>query len=445
MSSKLEKIILNTENTMNFQAEELNDLIKKESETVLNLLSKRGREIFFPKKGILSQSADAKGKKINATIGAAIEDDGSPMRLKSIEEKVMMDPSHIFPYGPSYGRPDIRQKWKEMLLEKNPTLSGKSISLPVVTSALTHGLSMTGYMFVNENESIIIPDLFWGNYTLIFSNAYGAKLDTFRLYENNRLDINSFKAKLSSAPPSKKIVLLNFPNNPSGYAPTGKEAAEIVSTIKNAADKGSIILVIIDDAYFGLVYEEGIETQSLFSYLCDIHEHVLAVKLDGPTKEDYVWGFRIGFITYGIKGGNQNLYSALEAKTAGAIRGSISNASNLSQSLILKSYQSQDYKKEKQSKYELLESRYQAVRDTLSTNPDYAAMFTALPFNSGYFMCIKLKDGLDADKVRQLLLHKYDTGVISIKGIMRIAFSSVSVKDIPQMFENIYKACRECA
>ena len=48
-----------------------------------------------------------------------------------------------------------------MLFEKNPSLCGKNIGLPVVTSALTHGLSMAGYMFVNENDSIIISDLFW--------------------------------------------------------------------------------------------------------------------------------------------------------------------------------------------------------------------------------------------------------------------------------------------
>ena len=38
------------------------------------------------------------------------------------------------------------------------------------------------------------------------------------------------------------------------------------------------------------LYEEGIEKESLFTYLCDLHENVLAIKIDGATKEDYVWG-----------------------------------------------------------------------------------------------------------------------------------------------------------
>ena len=69
---------------MNPQAEELNQAIKDCNESVLDLLSEKGKSIFFPKKGILAQTAEAKGKDINATIGIALEEDGSPMRLKFI-------------------------------------------------------------------------------------------------------------------------------------------------------------------------------------------------------------------------------------------------------------------------------------------------------------------------------------------------------------------------
>jgi len=80
---------------MNPQAQELNELLEKENPVVFNALSKRGKEIFFPKKGILGQSAEAKGKQINATIGIAVEDDGSPMRLPSIEKNLSLKPEDI--------------------------------------------------------------------------------------------------------------------------------------------------------------------------------------------------------------------------------------------------------------------------------------------------------------------------------------------------------------
>ncbi len=47
---------------MNPQAEELNIKIKEYNPNVYSMLSNKGKEIFFPKKGILAQTADAKGK-----------------------------------------------------------------------------------------------------------------------------------------------------------------------------------------------------------------------------------------------------------------------------------------------------------------------------------------------------------------------------------------------
>ena len=63
---------------------------------------------------------------------------------------------------------------------------------------------------------------------------------------------------------------------------------------------------------------------------------------------------------------------------------------------------------------------------------------------SGYFMCIELKRSLDCEKVRQILLKKYDTGIISMpNNLIRVAFSSVAREHIKELFENIYKACKE--
>ena len=70
---------------MDNQALTLNNTIEKVNTNVLEMLSERGKNIFFPKLGILAQSAQAKGKKINATIGEAVEDDGSSMHLPELD------------------------------------------------------------------------------------------------------------------------------------------------------------------------------------------------------------------------------------------------------------------------------------------------------------------------------------------------------------------------
>ena len=437
-------------------AEELNKIISAANPAIFAMLSEKGKAIYFPKAGILGQSAEAKDKRLNATIGIGLNDDGSPIRLESIAKLVNLPPADVFPYAPGYGKPELRRLWQEKIREKNPTLKTE-ISLPVATNALTNGLSLAGYLFVNPGDRVICADRFWGTYRLIFENGYGGELATFNTFKDGGFDLKSFKAALENKPPSglkprlkplgglqnsKGVVLLNFPNNPSGYTPTEQEAKAIVEIIRELADADDQLVVLVDDAYFGLVYEDGIFKESLFALLADLHPNVLAVKIDGPTKEDYVWGLRVGFLTYAVKGGTPELLQALADKTAGAIRGNISNVSNLSQSLVLSALSSPDYASEKQEKFELLKSRYLAVKKTLANNK-YAECFTPLPYNSGYFMCLKLAAGLDGDAVRKILLNQYDTGVISLKDSLRIAFSSVAADKIPELIENIYMACRE--
>lgn len=426
---------------MNPQAEQLNQVIKGSNQVIFDLLSEKGRNIYFPSKGLVRQGLDAKGKKINASIGMAMEDDGSPLRLNAIDKKLNMPPEEVYPYASSYGKSELRDIWQKIIREKNPSLGNHQITKPVVTNALTHGLSICGYLFVNEGEKVIMPDLFWGNYKLLFENGYGGQLDHFPLFNERKFNTKGLEDKLDE-PGEKKILLLNFPNNPTGYTPTIDEVKEITTIINNAADKGKKIIMFTDDAYFGLVYEPGIYQESIFAPMANLHKNVLAVKIDGATKEDYAWGFRVGFITFSNKIMNDDLAAALEDKAAGAVRGNVSNCSHLSQSLLHAAYKSDDYKEDKARKVELLKSRYKVVKKVLNENYSSSDFFDIVPNNSGYFMCLKLK-GIDAEEVRQVLLKNYDTGVMAIGDLIRVAYSSLSSDLIELLFENINNACAD--
>lgn len=427
---------------MDPQALALNKIIEGKHPEILNMLSERGRNIFFPKQGILAQSAQAKGKKINATIGEAREDDGLPVHLEELEKLINLPAQDVYPYAPSFGKPEIRNHWMQLIYRKNPSLGNTLFSKPIATNGLTHGLSITGYLFADKDDSIVLSDLYWENYELIFSNAYGSDIKTFRLFNNGGFDVSSLGNTLDEVKSEKIILLLNFPNNPSGYTPLSDEAELITLEILRQAEKGKKVVVIIDDAYYGLVFEEDVFSESIFVKLANLHRNVLAIKLDGPTKEDYVWGFRVGFISYAVKEGDAALYEALEAKTAGAIRGNISNISHLSQSLLLKAYMSESYESTKAHKFEILKKRCRILKDCF-TNTKYKEYFEPLPFNSGYFMCIEIKKGIDPEKVRLHLLEKYSTGVIVFGRVIRLAFSAVSEKKLPELVENIYLACRD--
>ena len=433
---------------MNPIAIQLNNIIDKGNPYIMGMLSELGKNLFFPK-GILSQSAEAKEKayKINATIGIAKEN-GRTMHFGSVVSSIKgIRPKKSLTYAPSFGIPALRKIWQNSQFEKNPSLSGKSISMPVVTCGITHAISVFADVWVDPGDVIILPDMMWGNYNLILNVRKMARISKYPIFsEKGGYNLKAFeeKVKEEAEKHEKIIVLLNFPHNPTGYSLTEKEADSIVKILINAAEKGTNIIVVSDDAYFGLVYEERILKESIFTRLSGQHPRLLAIKLDGATKENFVWGLRVGFITYGCqaKGDLANIYDALERKTAGGVRGSISNASHLGQSIVLKSMQHEEYPAEKIEKFEILKTRAMRVKKVLS-DLRYKDAWDVYPFNSGYFMCIRLKQ-VDAETLRIHLLKKYGVGLIAIgESNLRIAFSCMELDDISELFDIILKGIED--
>ncbi|MGM0442786.1 MAG: aminotransferase class I/II-fold pyridoxal phosphate-dependent enzyme [Fibrobacterota bacterium] len=425
------------------QAESLNTEIREENRAVYDMLSEKGRGAFFPAAGILGQSAEAKECSLNATVGIALEDDGSTACLPSLKKLVNLDAAQMVKYAPSYGLPRLRSTWKSMLFEKNPTLAGKSISNPVVTSALTHGISAVTNLFIDGGDSLICPEYFWGNYTLVLNNGNGASISTYPTFTDKGFNLDGLENMIQNSSSEKVVLILNFPNNPTGYTPTEEEVARLRHMLLEMARSGKKITAVIDDAYFGLVFKDGVYKESVFAELADLHENILAVKVDGPTKEDYAWGFRTGFLTYGVRGGTEKLYAALESKTAGFVRGTISNASALSQNLLLATYHSASYQKEKDAMYALLKKRFDAIEDILARHKEFRDSFTPLPFNSGYFMCVKPAEGIDAQKLRKKMVTQYSIGLIAVKGLIRVAFSSTPTDRLEEVFTALHSACQE--
>ncbi len=404
-------------------------------------LSAEGRRLYFPYGGILGQGGEAKGCAINGTIGMAFEEDGSPLVMDAFAKNVSLS-RKAFLYAGSFGLADLRATWRQMEERKNPSLKGVLCSNPVVTNALTHGLRIAAELFADARDTLVTPDLFWDNYELIFQEAVGCRMAHFNTFtKKGAFDAAAMKAELLK-PGAKKILILNFPNNPTGYTATLDDAKKIVAAVKAAAVQGKRIVVLLDDAYFGLVYEKGIHGESLFAEFANLHKNVLAVKLDGTTKEDYVWGLRVGFITFAFKGATSEQLKALEDKAAGDVRSAISNVSSLGQHLALAAYADKDYYAQKKAKYDVLRARYQEIRRILKAHPEYAASFDAMPFNSGYFMCVKPK-GVEAEKVRRRLIEKYSTGTIVLSGLIRLAFSAVPLQKLPTLFANVHAAIQD--
>ncbi len=431
---------------MSDAALDLNRTIREASPAFFSVLSQLGRRMFFPA-GILTQTAEAneKAHRLNATIGIAREK-GKAMFLREIMSHIEdLDPDEALDYAPATGNRELRRKWLERIVQKNPSLKNANLSLPIVTSGITHGLSICADIFTDPSDIVILPDKHWGNYRMIFGTRRGAEIRLFPFFNSEgsfNVDELLRVTRSSLEEKGKAILLLNFPNNPIGYSLKEREAKNLTDRLASLCMRGGNIVVLVDDAYSGFNYEPDIVSESVFSLLAGVSETLFPVKLDGATKELFAWGLRVAFITFSINAsGKENLvYDALEKKIGGFIRATVSNCSQISQSLVLKALMNPETARQEHEKYLILKRRADTARNCAYKYPD---LWEPYNFNSGYFMCVRMKH-LDARDFRARLLEKYGIGLIAENETdVRIAFSGVDEEEIPLLFDIMSQCARE--
>jgi hypothetical protein len=104
--------------------------------------------------------------------------------------------------------------------------------------------------------------------------------------------------------------------------------------------------------------------------------------------------------------------------------------------------QDDNYTAEKEEKFEILKNRAIRVKEVLSDSR-FTDAWDVYPFNSGYFMCIRLKS-VNAEALRVHLLEKYGVGLISIgEKDLRVAFSCLEENEISELFNIVLQGVED--
>ena len=411
----------------------------------MSFFSKLGENIILPQDVLIqSKETAAVTGAINATIGIATINKKA-MSLPSINKVLAeLNNSEYLPYSPTPGLPKMRELWKEKILADNPSINKDFLSLPMVTTGITQGIDIAANLFSQKGDALLLPNLFWQNYAQIYTIKIGNTIYKYNQFdENNEFSIKNFKQTLYSIKEDKISLILNFPNNPTGYTPSDVELDSLVEVINIFAKENTNkqIIIVSDDAYFGLFFEENHKTPTLSAtYKLAENENCLIVKLDGITKEFYSWGLRVGFITYYTK--NDELRKILLEKTQGYLRSTTSSPSNLSQQIAVRLLENKQSLEEKAINDKIIEERYNELKQAISKE-NLNSFVTVLPFNSGYFFTIKLPSNINAHDFRLKFLNEYKYGVYSMDDEhIRIAFSCLDKELIPDLITK-FKECIE--
>jgi aspartate/methionine/tyrosine aminotransferase len=427
----------------------VNDPLEREAPALFRALSLLGRRAYFPP-DIPVQAGEARGKRWNATTGQITDGRGGAVALPSLSAAFAglaeADRNAALLYSPTEGIAEVRQRWRAW--QRRGVADGVPSTLPVVTAGLAHALSLSADLFGGEGRVAAVPQPYWGNYRQAFALRTGARMATSPAYVDGRYNTRAIPQALADLPPGEPAVgLLNLPSNPGGYSPTTPERQEIRAALVAEAGRRPLV-VICDDAYAGLVYEDDVPRASLFWDLVGAHPDLVPVKVDGATKEFSFFGGRVGFLTFGLPAKGEAA-RALESKLRCLVRATIGAPVAASQVILLQALRREGIEREVESVRALLEERYRALKGALlRTDPE---LFTALPFNSGCFALIELAPrlvarGITADRVRRHLLEHQDTGLIAIENrYLRIAHCSVDAAALPELAARLEQGVRELA
>jgi len=409
-------------------AAEINAALERDAPALFQSLSPLGRRAFFT-----GRITDRRGGAVCLPRLAAAFGD---LPGRDLDQALLCSPIE--------GLPEVRRRWREWQRQHSPaTRSSVPSSLPLVTAGLSHALSLAADLFGGEGKPVAIPQPFWGNYRQAFAMRTGARILTGPAYVDGRYNPAAIPDALASVPEGEPAVaVLNIPSNPGGYSPDRDERRATIAALLAEAERRPLA-VICDDAYAGLVFEPEISRESLFWELAGAHPNLVAVKIDGATKEFSFFGGRVGFLTFAVEP-DSDAARALESKVKMLVRSSVGSPVASSQVILLQALRQEGIAAEVEAVRSLLQGRYEALRGAMKKVD--RRLLTPLPFNSGCFALVELPAGLglDSERLRKHLLAHHDTGLVSIAPrYLRIAHCSVNEAALPELVRRLEAAVAE--
>jgi len=207
-------------------------------------------EVFAVNKGYLD---DVHPQKVNLSIGAYRQDDGTPWVLpvvKKVEQQIAQDNTINHEYLPVLGMEAVSSAATKMLLgADHPALAeGRAFGV--------QGLSGTGDLRVGAEylckviglKSYAISNPTWENHRLVFNHAGFEECLQYRYWDaaNRKLDLQGMLEDLGKFPENTVVILHACAHNPTGMDPTEdqwKQIAEVVHEKK--------LFPFFDSAYQG--------------------------------------------------------------------------------------------------------------------------------------------------------------------------------------------------
>lgn len=170
------------------------------------------------------------------------------------------------------------------LLEKDHNVSYDAKKEVLITVGVSEALDLALRTVVSPGDEVLIPEPCYVSYKACVTLAGGNPIGVPTSIENEfRITVEDLEKHIT---PKTKVLLIGYPNNPTGAVMTKEGLLEIAS-FAEAHD----LIVISDEIYSNLVYGDAKHT--CFSSLPNMRDRTIL--LNGFSKSYAMTGWRIGY------------------------------------------------------------------------------------------------------------------------------------------------------
>jgi aspartate/methionine/tyrosine aminotransferase len=205
----------------------------------------------------------------------------TPPAVVEVAFKAMQD--GLTHYGPSKGYPELRRA-AALKLERDNAVTYDPETELLATHGGIHAYYLAMQSILNPGDEVLVPDPSWGTHANM-ARMLRANVTRIPAPAENGF-IPYFESWEKALTPKTRVIVLNYPSNPTGAYPT----REYLGRLQDFAARNNL-WVVSDTVYENLCYEEKPTSAAAFE---GVKERTILV--NSLSKTYAMTGWRVGYL-----------------------------------------------------------------------------------------------------------------------------------------------------
>lgn len=367
---------------------------------------------------------------INATIGTLYGEEGKLVALDSVHDHFdRIDHRIKAAYASGLSGTD---EFRETVWSWVTQSTGLDMPHSVIaTAGGTGAVSSTMRTFLDEGETVIIPDIAWTSYSLMAS-TYNFKAVTYDMFDGDHLNLASIRSVMEKVGKKQERILLvlNDPcHNPTGYSMTREEWHALIDMI-NDLSKDHHIILLDDIAYIDYGHDLS-DVRAYMKEFSRIAENCMICICFSCSKTLTFYGLRLGAAV--VIAQKQEDVEDAHTVYLRIARSTWSNAPNapMANFVWVVNENREAYLKEQQSYVKALQAR-----SSLFKQEAQECGLDIYPYKEGFFITLRVKDNEEGKKLHAALMRKHIYTVLVNKGI-RVGICALPLEKVRGLAQKI--------